>query len=770
ATLREWGVESYIGLPLHNAEGDMIGNIALFHEEPLNIDPAVLDALQLHAQRVGAELERRRNESRHREREQLLNAICDHSPVGINILNRDKQALLVNARSISQEANLSMRLNDETLDPHSQQVVEQLYNNVLESGQTVTCEIDITGTEGYIDSLLFIVFPLFDEEGNVNRVGSITPSVAHVRRVERDLSSERERARVTLESIADAVITINAWGEIDFMNPVAESLTGIEKADAFGRQFEEVFNILIENDRSEIHISELFKNRTLPMLRDDCLLKAGSKEYSIRLSAASIRDADDKSVGTVVALSDTTQTRMIARRMAYQATHDALTGLDNRRQFENRLDQAILGARNHGKHHVLCYIDLDQFKLVNDDAGHIAGDALLKQIAALLSSKMRSRDMLARIGGDEFALLLENCPLDKATSIALNIVNAVAAHRFEWLGKTYRCGASIGITAINSYAENREQILSQADVACYAAKDHGRNQINIYQPGSSEPAKRHTEIRLAADIRDALEENRFHLHVQPIFDLRTQANDSRIAHCEVLLRMRGKHNDIITPNAFIPAAERYNLMADIDRWVIAETLRICARHAPPDKQFEVGINLSGSSLSDETLLDFVQAELLKHGNSNVHICFEVTETAAISNLPNAHEFIGYMRKMGCRFALDDFGTGLSSFSYLKTLPVDYLKIDGSFIRDIDRDPIDSAIVDSILQISRILKIPVIAEYAERKETVEHLRKMGVDYVQGSALGSPCNMESYFKRERSAQVYWHPTATPAENELAPPSQA
>jgi len=422
-------------------------------------------------------------------------------------------------------------------------------------------------------------------------------------RLERDLSRERERARVTLESIADAVVTIDVSGAIDYMNPVAESLTGIEKTDAFGRKYGDIFNISIESTDCPIEISTMFANRSLPIVRDDCILKTASKEYSIRLSAAPIKDREGVQIGTVVALSDTTQARLIARRMAYQATHDALTGLENRRQFESRLDQALLGAREHGNQHVLCYIDLDQFKLINDDAGHIAGDALLKQIAALLSSKLRARDLLARIGGDEFALLLENCPLEKATGIALNIVNAVAGHRFEWHGKTYQTGASIGIAPINSYAENREQILTQADVACYAAKDLGRNQINVYQTGSGMPARKHTEIRLATDIRDALEQNRFHLHAQPIVNLQEGAIDTDVSRFEVLLRMYGKQNEIIMPNAFIPAAERYNLMTQIDRWVIEKTLKTCAEFAPKNAQFEVGVNLSGSVSSLSELPD-----------------------------------------------------------------------------------------------------------------------------------------------------------------------
>ncbi len=585
-------------------------------------------------------------------------------------------------------------------------------------------------------------------------------------RLERDLSSERERARVTLESIADAVVTIDKRGVIDYMNPVAESLTGIEKSDASGRNFNDVFNISIESTDSPIEINTLFANRSLPILRDDCILKTATKEYSIRLSAAPLKDREGVQIGTVVALSDTTQSRLIARRMAYQATHDALTGLENRRQFESRLDQALLGAREHGNQHVLCYIDLDQFKLINDDAGHIAGDALLKQIASLLSSKMRARDLLARIGGDEFALLLENCPLEKATSIALNIVNTVAGYRFEWYGKIYQTSASIGIAPINSYAENREQILSQADVACYAAKDLGRNQINVYQTGSGVPARKHTEIRLATDIRDALEENRFHLHAQPIVNLKAGVTDRDISRFEVLLRMYGKNNEIITPNAFIPAAERYNLMTQIDRWVIEKTLKICDEFAPKDARFEVGVNLSGSSLSDETLLDFVQTQLLKYDTDNIRICFEVTETAAISNFPNAHEFITYMREIGCRFALDDFGTGLSSFSYLKSLPVDYLKIDGSFIRNIDNDPIDNAMVGSILQISRILKIPVIAEFAEREKIVKHLREMGVDYGQGSALGPPSPIETYLARWDERQTAAHPGDTTIDDSPEP----
>ena len=451
-----------------------------------------------------------------------------------------------------------------------------------------------------------------------------------------------------------------------------------------------------------------------------------------------IRDRDGAVLGAVLVFRDVSETRRLARQLAHEAAHDALTGLVNRREFEQRLERAVASAQRHRLGHALCYFDLDQFKLVNDTAGHAAGDALLKQVRGLLVGKFRERDTLARLGGDEFALLLENCELNEACRIAEGIVAAFREWQFTWAGRAFQIGISAGVVAVTPDCKNAQQLLTEADVACYTAKEQGRNRVYVYRKDGAYPSPHHAQMLMASSLRDALAENQFCLYGQPIVSL-SEGNGIRRRY-EVLLRMVERDHGIVLPGTFIPAAERYGLMAAIDRWVIENAFRAYDARDGSSDRVEIAINLSGDSLSTDDLAKFVLHQFATHNIRSERVCFEITETAAIQNLDHALQFIGEIKARGGRFALDDFGSGLSSFRYLRELPADYLKIDGSFVCNMSRNAHDRAVVAAINEVGHTLGIDTIAEHAHDAATVRSLRQMGVDYAQGYAFGAPAPLE------------------------------
>lgn len=428
-------------------------------------------------------------------------------------------------------------------------------------------------------------------------------------------------------------------------------------------------------------------------------------------------------------------------RLSYQAAHDMLTGLPNRREFEVRMERALAGAREQGQAHTLCYLDLDQFKVVNDTCGHVAGDELLRQLAVLLSAKLRDRDTLARLGGDEFGVLLQNCTLEQAQPIAEVLRQMVKDFRFAWHDKSFVIGVSIGLVAITAESENLSNLLSYADAACYAAKDRGRNRVHVYQAEDTELVKRHGEMQWVTRITRAMEENRLRLYVQPILPLFPDPEAD--VHYEMLLRMIDDNAELVLPMAFIPAAERYNLMPSIDRWVISAAFSAFHQLFPNANGGKsiCTVNLSGHSLCDEYFLDFVERQFSINKIPYPAICFEITETAAITNLTEAIAFITSLKAKGCKFSLDDFGSGLSSFTYLKNLPVDYLKIDGAFVKDMETDPMDRAMVESINHIGHVMGLKTIAEFVESEAILDHLKGIRIDYVQGDWLKAPQPLSS-----------------------------
>jgi diguanylate cyclase (GGDEF)-like protein/PAS domain S-box-containing protein len=515
-------------------------------------------------------------------------------------------------------------------------------------------------------------------------------------------------------------------------------LTGWRAEEAQGQPVHTVFRIIREEDREPVPdlVARCIKeNQPIGLGNHTILISRNGREYAIQDSAAPIRGPDGKLFGVVVVFSDVTEIRRLAEQMVYQANHDSLTGLVNRQEFERRLSRTLETARTDTVEHTLCYLDLDQFKVINDTCGHVAGDELLRQLASVLHDKVRKRDTLARLGGDEFGVLMEHCDLDEGRRAANALRDAVESFRFRWEDKNFRIGVSIGIASVTEATESVARVLSQADSACYAAKDRGRNRIQVYSVEDTEFVRRSGEMEWVRQINQALEENRFRLFCQPIAAIEPGRDEK--GHYEILLRMVNEEGTLVLPAEFFPAAERYHLASKIDQWVIATTFE-WLRHHPNllDHLLLCSINQSGHSLGDAAFLEYVNREFEKNGIPGSKICFEITETAAIANFASASRLITDLKKRGCQFALDDFGSGLCSFAYLRALPVDFLKIDGAFVKNIVGDPLDFAMVKSINDMGHVLGKQTIAEFVENRAILDKLREIGVDYAQGYGISSP----------------------------------
>ena len=566
---------------------------------------------------------------------------------------------------------------------------------------------------------------------------TIRSRIAALRDSEQALHEEKERAEVTLHSIGDGVITTDTGGRVRYLNPMAEKLTGTSLADARDKPIETVYRI-----RDEVSGSQLANPVRLCLAEDAVisqvnlaqLIHTDGHAYAVEETAAPIRDREGVTIGAVLVFHDVTEARDASRKLAYQATHDALTGLINRREFERLIELTLHDARAHGSHHVFCYMDLDQFKVVNDTCGHAAGDALLEELATMIRMRTQENDIVARLGGDEFGILMRNTPLGEARTMAEEIRNRVRDYRFIWAGQTFEVGISIGVVPIRADTATAAEIFSKADIACFVAKDRGRNQIHVSNLDDVEQARRQQEMQWSVRIPDALARDRFVLYYQKIVPL--DATQQESPRCEFLVRMLENDGTLVSPGRLIPAAERFRHMPEIDRWVIRQAMALIARHGERLGMASYAINLSGQSLGQEDLLDFVKREILRSGVRPELLTFEITETAAIRNVAYAARFMSTLKQMGCQFSLDDFGSGLSSFGYLKMLPVDYLKIDGSFVRNMLHDDHDHSIVVAISQIAATLGIGCVAEWIEDEATLTALKEIGVGYGQGFYLHRP----------------------------------
>ncbi|MCC5793882.1 MAG: EAL domain-containing protein [Chromatiales bacterium] len=578
---------------------------------------------------------------------------------------------------------------------------------------------------------------LVDENGRLRRLVGVETDITEQKVYEEALFREKESAQITLQSIGDGVVTTDEHSIVEYINPVAEELTGWKLDDAMGRHVDEIFRGFHEETCEPVEnplAASIRRNRSIKSVRPTLLIRRDGNELYVESTASPIRNDRGDVTGGVLVFHDVSEARELNRRLSYHASHDLLTGLVNRREFESRLERALKSARARETSYALCYLDIDQFKIINDSCGHGAGDTLLGQIGALLRAKIRWRDTLSRLGGDEFGLLLESCSLDEALRTAESLREAIREHRFSWDERTFRLGVSIGVVPITNDNETVASLLNAADSACQAAKEAGRNRIHCYRQNDIDLMRRRREMQWAARINNALEENRFELYRQTIMPLQ---QDEGGTHFEVLLRMRDEGGALVSPGLFISAAERYGLISNIDRWVVDNTIRWLVSDTDERERLVMcSINLSGQSLVDNDFLPYVIRQFQLSGLDPRRICFEITETAAIASYAQASRFIHALKELGCRFALDDFGTGLSSFGYLKNFPVDYLKIDGSFVKEILHDPIDREMVRSINEIGHLTGKKTIAEFAENAEIITTLRGMGVDFAQGYGVAEP----------------------------------
>jgi diguanylate cyclase (GGDEF)-like protein/PAS domain S-box-containing protein len=576
-----------------------------------------------------------------------------------------------------------------------------------------------------------------DDNGRLLRLLGVEVDITERKLYEDALFREKESAQITLQTIGDGVITTDAACNVEYINPVAEELTGWKVDDFSGRPIDEIFRGFHEETCEPLEnplAVSIRRDRAIKSVRPTLLIRRDGNELYIESTASPIRDGKGVVTGGVLVFHDVSESRDLNRRLSYHASHDILTGLVNRREFENRVERALKSAKARETSYALLYLDLDQFKIVNDSCGHSAGDALLGQLGALLKSKIRWRDTLARLGGDEFGVLLESCSLEEAMNTAETLRMAIGEYKFVWEERNFRLGVSVGVVPITADNEDVAALLTAADSACAAAKEAGRNRIHSFQENDIDLMRRRREMQWAARINNALEENRFELFRQTIQPLQAEEDG---AHYEILLRMRDENGGIISPALFIEAAERYGITPSIDRWVIRSAFRWLVSEADERERLSLcSINLSGQSLGDEKFLPFVVDQFQMSGIDATKICFEITETAAIASYSQANRFINALKELGCKFALDDFGTGLSSFGYLKHFPVDFLKIDGSFVKEILHDPIDREMVRSINEIGHLTGKRTIAEFAENEEIITMLRGMGIDYAQGYGVSEP----------------------------------
>ncbi|WP_421916316.1 EAL domain-containing protein [Mesorhizobium sp.] len=559
------------------------------------------------------------------------------------------------------------------------------------------------------------------------------------------LNAERERAQITLASIGQAVISTGPDGRLDYMNAVAERLLACPLGAARGKPIASLFRLIDkETGVEEPRIIErlLAAEPRRSNVRPQLLRRLDGSFVSVALTGAPLL-VSGQVVGAVLAFHDMTREQDYIERLSWQASHDALTGLSNRRDFESRLERTIAELPEKAVQHALMYLDLDQFKLVNDTCGHAAGDQLLRQISLMLAAELRPGDIFARLGGDEFGVLLVDCDAERAASTAERLRVIVQDLHFTWQGRPFSTSVSIGMVQITSTEVTMEEVLRAADVACYMAKEKGRNRVQLHSDGDMALQERFGEMAWVQRLHVALEENRFRLYAQEIRPLDDEAAEAG-AHVEVLLRLTDEDGGVVSPGNFIPAAERYGLMPSIDRWVISNTFRVLsARLADPQKApiATCAINLSGATFGDETFLGFLREQFLAYAIPPRMICLEITETSAIANLADAMRFIADLRGLGCRFALDDFGSGMSSFAYLKHLPVDYLKIDGSFVKDMLEDRIDRAMVEMIHHIGKVMGKRTIAEFVENDGIIAALKSIGVDYAQGYGIARPQSFDA-----------------------------
>ncbi|MFO1377622.1 MAG: EAL domain-containing protein [Steroidobacteraceae bacterium] len=747
------GLHACWSTPIIASDGRLLGTFATYCRRcglPSRRDLEVIGRM---TQLARIAIEKRRTEDAVRASEQRFRGLFENVVEGVYQATLDGDLIDANPALVTMLGHAALNPVRDAwrdgrlfVDPGAR---EAMISRLVRAGEIVGAEFEMLRADGTAITVRENVRVTRDGQGRITGYEGTIGDVTERRRAEQRLFAEKERALVTLQAIADGVITTNAQGEIEYLNPVAEELTGWRETDAKGLGIVRVVQIVNETSRDAVEnpVARCLRQGRVVALSDQTVLVGRrGQEVAIQTSAAPIRDRDGGVVGTVMVLRDVSRERRLRRVLSYQACHDALTGLINRREFESRLRDALATARaDPSVRHAVVYVDLDQFKVVNDTCGHPAGDQLLRQVTGILHTSVRPCDVLARLGGDEFGILLENTSVDQALRLADHLRQSIRDFRFQWQDHSLQIGASIGVVEVSQETESVATLLSAADVACYSAKDGGRNRVFVYDDVSA--TARHKEMRWVSRLTRAADEDKLQLVFQPIVPVQPQAVDR--PRYELLLRLSDEQGSIVYPGEFIPAAERYNIMPALDRWVVERALTRWVpsqRHGCRTAPFTVAVNLSGTTLSDQGFLEYLIERLEAHDPAPGALCFEITETAAIANLANVGYFMRELRTRGCLVALDDFGSGLSSFNYLKTLPVDLIKIDGQFVQNIAHDVVDRSMVEAIAQVGRAMGLKTVAERVENQAVLDTLRHLKVDLAQGYHVARPAPYEDFPHRE------------------------
>ncbi len=728
--------------------GRTIGTLDVYARQSREPNADELEKLSRMARLAGIAIKRQQDEERLRSSEARYRGLFENVIDGVYIASREGDIIAANPALVEMlgygsvdEIKAAGRTTMLYVNPIDR---ERVFARLEAEGFVKNFEYRLRRKDKTEIVVLENARAVYDDDGRiVAHEGTIT-DITERKRAETRVFEEKERAQITLQSIGDGVITTDSQGCIDYINPVAQDLTGWDVRSARGKAVTEIMTIINEHTRATVDnpVMRCLKDgRVIDLAEGSVLITRNGDEVPIQDSAAPIRDRMGNIIGSVMVFHDTSKESRLFRQLSYQASHDALTGLINRREFENRLGESLKALhKDREQAHALLYLDLDQFKVVNDTFGHTAGDELLRQISETVQQQIRSSDVFARLGGDEFGILLERCSERQAMDVAESIRSAVEGYRFAWQEAFAAVRISIGVVMVTADTADVASLMSSADVACYSAKDQGRNQVHLYR--DSDASVRHEEMKWVSRITSAVEDERLELFYQPIIGINERRGRVR-GHYELLLRMRDESGMLVSPDQFIPAAERYNLMSTLDRWVIHTALsQLADRDAVDEARYTLAINLSGTSLSEDRFLEFVVDELERRKLPKGAICFEITETAAISNLARVVHFMQALKKLGCKFSLDDFGSGLSSFTYLKNLPVDYLKIDGQFVSNVVDDTVDESMVKAISAVGHAMGIETIAERVETKQVLDKLGTLGVEFAQGYYIARPSSIASF----------------------------
>lgn len=731
ALLKTLGVDGYAGTPLFDSASQPIGLLAVLNKNPLANSKKIKTILEIFGVRASLELERSSHEERIRYYDGILSTTDD-------LMAFVDKNYIYKAVSESYSTVFGKPINEiigkSVIDLHGEESFNKEMKHSLDmslKGQTMSAEFWRQAGDGTDICIFGQHKPFHNVEGEIVGIVVAARDITKLKQTQYDLAKSEQRLQSLYDDTPSTFFTIDTNAIIVSVNDYGAKEYGYERDQLLGRSFQD---LMLVEDRSVVdeQIAACFAEPERVFSWELRKLRKSGRVIWAKESARVVTNQNNEKELFIVS-EDITERRQLAKELSYQATHDSLTQLLNRAEFERRL---TLSLSTDGANHALCYLDLDQFKIINDTCGHLAGDALLKNIAQYLKRKVSGDDVLARLGGDEFGILMKRCSLEQAAKSAEDIRQFIEDYQFIWEDRKYSVGVSIGIVAIDSKEQSLDSIMGQVDVACYFAKDYGRNRVHVYDEYDADIERYRGEMGWVSRIREAIEHDKFELYSQKIININSPHGNQTC--CELLIRLI-EDNHVILPGAFLPAAERFDLATKIDTWVVSTAIDWLVQQQNSQELSYCSINLSGHSLSDDDFLDFL---LLKLDASNIQchtICFEITETAAVANLSSAIHFIEQVKAKGCSFALDDFGSGVSSFTYLKNLPVDFVKIDGSFVKDIADDPIDCAMVRSINEIAQLMGKKTIAEFVENDRILEQLRIIGVDYAQGFGIGKPTRL-------------------------------